>query len=284
MSILLNLNAYIQCPILGPILVYRYLLVRYEDFAALPKVKVELVYRWSGRGEPPAVISRWIDNNTKMSNCDPPAEHGNRRFLTVDGDNLLGTNNRQNAHYPLTRSHERQVRRMLQPTSNNNTGRVGGDGEGVGTDGGGGGGSNNLRGVDARKSAPYSLLSTNQEEVLRLIQPMRNNVNNNNRGDEVRRMLQLGSNKTSNHRGKYSEASDGGASGGSVGGGADGASDGGGGGGGCSPARSKNPFSTRRHSADMVDQWRTQMTKEHAEVVWEECVESNVMAELGYEH
>ena len=131
----------------------------------------------------------------------------------------------------------------------------------------------NLGGADARKKAYYSWLKTRRHQK------------------GAGRVLEWGTSASNDIEGGE-ENSGSGISGGGDGGGGGGDGDGDGDHGGdaqregcASLARSqKRPYSTQRHSADMVDQWRIQMPKEYAEVVWEECAESNVMADLGYEY
>lgn len=44
-----------------------------------------------------------------------------------------------------------------------------------------------------------------------------------------------------------------------------------------------NPYGTKRQSAAMVSMWRTLMSGQDAQAVWEACEESGVMDALGYE-
>lgn len=44
----------------------------------------------------------------------------------------------------------------------------------------------------------------------------------------------------------------------------------------------QDPFSTKRHSSQMADLWRTQMPEQDAVAIWEACQDSNVMQELNY--
>lgn len=53
---------------------FRYLLVRYEDVAVSTKTSVERVYRWCGLGDVPPRVSLWIDENTRMEDCDEGGE------------------------------------------------------------------------------------------------------------------------------------------------------------------------------------------------------------------
>ncbi|CAB1113729.1 unnamed protein product [Ectocarpus sp. CCAP 1310/34] len=60
----------------------KYLQVRYEDFATLPIVVDELL-GWAGLGPLPPTVAMWIDEHTKMPNCD--VAHGprtRRRMVT----------------------------------------------------------------------------------------------------------------------------------------------------------------------------------------------------------
>ena len=267
----------------------RYLRVRYEDFTTLPEVEAELVYRWSGLGKTPAPISEWIDDNMKISNCDPPAEHGPTRRLVAGGSkSLRGADARPNAYYSLSKTNDqKEAPRMLRPTSNNTVSNYsGGEEDGArggsrGDDGGlGRGGGNYLRGVDPLRDGFRSSLTTHQAEEAppRVLHAASNNVKSARGGGGAQHVLpQRVGNKVSN----------------TSGGGESGARDGSGGGGGGGTQRvgcsslaqsQKRPFSTQRHSADMADQWRTQMPKEYAEVVWGVCMEMDGIADLGYEH
>ncbi|CAN0397062.1 unnamed protein product, partial [Laminaria digitata] len=44
-----------------------------------------------------------------------------------------------------------------------------------------------------------------------------------------------------------------------------------------------NPYGTKRQSADMVSMWRTLMSEQDAQAVWEACEDSGVMDALGYD-
>lgn len=44
----------------------------------------------------------------------------------------------------------------------------------------------------------------------------------------------------------------------------------------------QDPWSTRRHSSQMADLWRTQMPEQDAAAIWEACLDSGVMEELKY--
>ena len=165
----------------------RYLRVRYEDFTTLPEVEAELVYRWSGLGKTPAPISEWIDDNMKISNCDPPAEHGPTRRLVAGGSkSLRGADARPNAYYSLSKTNDqKEAPRMLRPTSNNTVSNYsGGEEDGArggsrGDDGGlGRGGGNYLRGVDPLRDGFRSSLTTHQAEEAppRVLHAASNNV------------------------------------------------------------------------------------------------------------
>ena len=44
----------------------------------------------------------------------------------------------------------------------------------------------------------------------------------------------------------------------------------------------RNPYGTRRQSANMASMWRTLMSEEDAQAVWDACQDSEVMRALGY--
>lgn len=256
-----------------------YLLVRYEDFAVLPQVVAELVYSWSGLGKVPPSLVTWIDDNTKMVNCDDGADPG--------------------LHRDRRRSQNRQL---------SGGGGGGGDPAGavfVADDGGAKeGGARTWVAAAASASPPprknlrptegFPPLMVKDLETSLSPQPPRvghahePNVTNMPvqggfkpsyglpRPDDNTSATTTGATALEEEgEGLYLRRDGRRALEGSGGGGR---------GGRCDNKRhaTEHPYSTKRHSQEMVDLWRQQMPTDDIKAVWEACQDSGVMDELRY--
>ncbi len=64
--------------------------MRYEDVAASAESTVKRVYEWSGLGPVPARVSLWVNENTRLPDCDD--EKGERANPSgVPRRTILGT-------------------------------------------------------------------------------------------------------------------------------------------------------------------------------------------------
>lgn len=262
-----------------------YLLVRYEDFAMVPQVVTELVYRWSGLGKVPASLVTWIDDNTRMENCDDGADP----------------------------EKDRDRRRTRKRQLGGGGGGSGGDPAGVvvvSDDGGAKGrgertgaaaaaatasppSSKNLRPTEAASSLSVEDVETS----LPPLPPGMQHAHESNTSTTPARGSSEASYGLSRRASTTSATTAGGTRRISA---PEEESDGlffrrgsrralqGSGsarrGGRCdNKNHSRNhPYDTKRHARDMVDLWRQQMPSDDIKAVWDACQASGVMAELRY--
>eukprot|EP00752_Nemacystus_decipiens_P011801 g10470.t1 len=262
----------------------KYLRIRYEDFALLPQMVAELIYCWAGLGKVPPGLVAWIDANTKMENCEDPT----RRQLAVAagslGDSLGGD------YFGARQETAAAVASLV------------GDGGGVQgpreTARGGVAGpppplrptrAGNLR--HGNRFAAASALGVERSVSSRLPQrqdqgspsgvvmvaPGKTEGAVDSGGPDSRRLDSAtrggegaaAAGREGNDHDAFTLEQN--------------------------PARRvaeencdnektsvQSPFSTKRHSSQMIDLWRTQMPEQDAVAIWEACLDSHVMEELNY--
>ncbi|CAN0137659.1 unnamed protein product [Ectocarpus sp. 8 AP-2014] len=253
----------------------KYLQLRYEDFATLPTVVAELVYCWAGLGPLPPTVATWIDEHTKMPNCD--AAHGprtRRRMATslvataashedcggsmavlVSGCEQEEQHHREIGHTDALRK-PGNLRKRSRPGKASFLVPVGESAGPIpashrqsnssreaarGTE------SSDLQGyatsVSASGTTVVSTGTTNGSP------PVRPNSRKALEGAAGTAGADKGTGGDCVNQKRYSD---------------------------------QHPYDTKRHSSAMIDLWRQQMPQADAQAVWDACQESRVMEELGY--
>ncbi|CAM9960046.1 unnamed protein product [Ectocarpus fasciculatus] len=248
----------------------KYLQVRYEDFATLPAIVAELVYCWAGLGPLPATVATWIDENTKMPNCDAaPGARTRRRLLT----SLVGTAASHEgcggSMAVFVDGREQQEQRHWEIGRTITLSKPG-----------------NLR---KRSSPGVTYFSVPVGESAGVIPASHRESNSSREAVRGTEPFGLRGHGTSVPAGEATAMSAGAtngsppvrpnsrkaleASAGSAGGDC---------GNNQKHYSDQHPYDTKRHSSAMADLWRQQMPEADAQAVWDACQASGVMEELGY--
>lgn len=253
----------------------KYLQVRYEDFATLPTLVAELVYCWAGLGPLPPTVATWINDHTKMPNCD--AAHGprTRRRLATS---LVGT---AASHEGCGGSMAVLVSGCEQEDQDHweigHTGALRKPGNLRKRSSPGGASFSAPVGESAGPIAASHRQSNSSREAARDTEPFDLQGYATSVPASGATAVSTGTTNGSppvrpNSR-KALEAAAGTA----------GADEGDGG--DCVNQKrysDQHPYDTKRHSSAMVDLWRQQMPRADAQAVWDACQASRVMEELGY--
>lgn len=257
-----------------------YLLVRYEYLALLPQPVTQRVYSWSGLGMVPPNLVTWIDNNTRMENCDHLGEDpGTHRYRGRNRNRRLGGGGSKSP-----------AGVGIVPEYKERGGRAGVDVPAPASPSP----RNNLR----RRGLVSTLFVEDFETLLPPLPPRAGHAHESNTSTAPAQggfepsygLPRSGSSPsattpevTGGGAATPEEKSDG------LNSRRDGRrklarSGGSGGKGWCDNQKYSNdhPFDTKRHSQDMVDLWRQQMPSEDIKAVWDACQDSGVMAELRY--
>lgn len=249
----------------------KYLQVRYEDFATLPAVVAELVYCWAGLGPLPPTVATWIEENTKMPNCETAHGPTRRRLATSLSGSHEGCGGSMAVLVDEHEQEEQHHREIGQTVALPKPG--------------------NLRKRSSPGGASFSAPIGESEGALHASHRESNSSREAVRDTEpfglhgyatsvpasgataVSAGTTNGSPPVRLNSRKALEAAAG-TAGADEGDGED-----------CVNQKhysDQHPYDTKRHSSAMVDLWRQQMPKADAQAVWDACQASGVMEELGY--
>lgn len=277
-----------------------YLRIRYEDFALLPQVVAELVYCWSGLGEVPSSLAAWIDDNTKMGNCQDPTRRqlalagaaaggeggggggsdgdGAREGMggavavavAVAGDERGSRGGEGGAGVSPRTGHLRRADRVTSPPSALDTQSV-----------------LNLP-PRHNQSSPSGLAAAKIEDPVKMEGPLKmegpeplrldSATRGEGRGGAAGGQEESDGSSSSLSQSPRRVARKAAAAATAAGGKNAGARS------SCDNRKhsDEQPYGTKRHSSQMADLWRTQMPAQDARAVWDACLDSNVMQELQY--
>ncbi|CAM9915438.1 unnamed protein product [Ectocarpus sp. 12 AP-2014] len=246
----------------------KYLQVRYEDFATLPTVVAQLVYCWAGLGPLPPTVAMWIDEHTKMPNCDVVHGPRTRRRMATSlvataashegcGGSIavLVSGCEQEEQHHRETGHTGALRKPGNLRKRSSPGRASFSvpvGESAGPIRASHRQSNTSREA-ARDRAPFDLrgYATSVPTSGTTVVPTGTTNGSSPVRPNSRKVLLYdeGTGGDCINQKRYSD---------------------------------QHPYDTKRHSSAMVDLWRQQMPQADAEAVWDACQASRVMEELGY--